>query len=236
MRTEEICRAPGAPRLLVLLAVFSLAGGVSWAQARGLTPDQIERRLVAQPQVTLPDVNAVLSAGLPRTVVWRGLDVDGDGQDDFANPTGQAPRLHDSYGDGEFGARRDGGERRHEGVDYAADPGQPVEAPMSGYVTRIGYAYPGDTRYEYVEIDNPALGYSTRVFYVDPQVREGQAVRMGQSIGTAHSLQPRYPGITDHVHLEIARANGRRLDAERLIVASYQPAAPAGSGPRVAVR
>jgi murein DD-endopeptidase MepM/ murein hydrolase activator NlpD len=235
MRTGDICRAPGAPRLTILLAVFILAGGVSWAQAHGLTPAQIEQRLAARPAVTLPEVRRALQ---PRKLVWRGLDVDGDGQDDFMNPTGEAPRLHDAYGDGEFRAPRDGGERRHEGVDYRAVPGQAVEAPMSGYVTHIGYAYPGDRRYRYVEITNPALGYTSRVFYVDPEVREGEAVHIGEPIGTAHSLQARYPGITDHVHLEIARASGRRLDSERLIVARYEPApaSDAGSGPRVAVR
>jgi murein DD-endopeptidase MepM/ murein hydrolase activator NlpD len=153
-------------------------------------------------------------------LVWEGVDLDGDGQPDIANPTGNAPRQADAYGEGRFHAARDGGEREHEGVDYMATAGQTVEAPISGYVARIGYAYPDDTQLRYVEIDNPALRLTARVFYVDPNVAVGDTVAVGHPIGQAHTLQHRYPlGITDHVHLEIADAKGRKLDAETLIVA-----------------
>ena len=153
-------------------------------------------------------------------LVWEGVDLDGDGQPDVANPTGNAPRQADAYGEGRFHASRDGGEREHEGVDYVATAGQTVEAPISGYVARIGYVYPDDTQLRYVEIDNPALHLTARVFYVDPSVAVGDTVAVGHPIGQAHTLQHRYPlGITDHVHLEIADAKGRKLDAETLIVA-----------------
>lgn len=148
--------------------------------------------------------------------VWKGADIDGDGAGDFANPTGSAPRGHDDFGDGFFGARRDGGSRAHEGVDYIAAAGQAVHAPMSGYVTKIGYAYAGDTDLKFVEITNPALGYAARAFYVSPDVELGASVRLGQPIGTVESLQGHYPGITDHVHLEILD-RGERVNAAALI-------------------
>ncbi|HZZ68466.1 MAG TPA: peptidoglycan DD-metalloendopeptidase family protein [Phenylobacterium sp.] len=152
-------------------------------------------------------------------LVWEGADLDGDGQADIANPTGHAPRQTDAYGEGAFHASRDGGARQHEGVDYVATPGQTVSAPISGYVTKIGYAYPDDQTLRFVEIDNPALHLTARVFYVDPQVAVGDAVAIGHPIGQAHSLQHRYPlGITDHVHLEIAE-RGRKVDAATLITA-----------------
>ena len=152
-------------------------------------------------------------------LVWEGADLDGDGQPDIANPTGRAPRQADAYGEGCFHATRDGGERRHEGVDYVASAGQVVEAPISGFVSKIGYAYPDDQTLRYVEIDNPALHLTARVFYVDPNVAVGDAVAVGRPIGQAHSLQRRYPrGITDHVHLEIAEG-GKKVDAATLIVA-----------------
>ena len=161
----------------------------------------------------------------PQQLVWEGADVDGDGRADFANPTGREPRTHDAYGDGEFGARRDGGSRRHEGVDYMARAGQDVDAPISGYVTKIGYAYAGDANLKFVEITNPALNYAARVFYVAPSVQVGDAVAMGRPIGTAHSLQRKYPGgMTDHVHLEILDRRGARIDATRMITAEYRPA------------
>src|SRR3954470_19525053 len=154
-----------------------------------------------------------------RRLVWEGADLDGDGQPDIANPTGQAPRGEDAYGEGRFHASRDGGDREHEGVDYVATAGQAVEAPISGYVAKIGYAYPDDATLRYVEIDNPALHLTARVFYVDPKVAVGDAIAMGHPIGHALTLQHRYPrGITDHVHLEIAE-RGRKVDAETLIVA-----------------
>lgn len=151
--------------------------------------------------------------------VWQGLDVDGDGAPDFANPTGAAPRTHDHFGSGAFGARRDGGSRRHEGVDYAAVDGQAVKAPISGYVTKIGYAYGSGDDLKFVEITNPAIGYVARTFYIDPTVKMGEAVRLGMEIGKAVSLQPHYPGITDHVHLEVMNPAKSRIDANRVIVA-----------------
>jgi len=155
--------------------------------------------------------------------VWEGADIDGDGHDDFANPTGQEMRGHDAYGEGEFGASRDGGSRRHEGVDFKADAGQAVEAPISGYVTKIGYAYPGDQTLKFVDITNPALRYAARVFYVNPDVQVGDSVALGHPIGTARSLQRKYPGgMTNHVHLEVLDQRGRHLDPARMITAEYR--------------
>lgn len=156
------------------------------------------------------------------TLVWEGADIDGDGAPDFANPTGQAPRVHDAYGYGQFGASRDGGSRKHEGVDFVAEKGQPVVAPISGYVTKIGAAYADDGQLKFVEITNPATRYVARVFYVNPDVREGDVVRVGKEIGAAHGLQARYPGgMTDHVHLELMGPNKKRMDATAVISERY---------------
>ncbi|CAN5515815.1 hypothetical protein BH10PSE3_BH10PSE3_17860 [soil metagenome] len=153
-----------------------------------------------------------------KELVWSGADIDGDGAADFANPTGGVPRGHDDFGDGQFGARRDGGAREHEGVDYVARAGQDIAAPISGYVTKIGYAYAGSSDLTFVEISNPALGYVARAFYVKPGVEVGQAVRLGQVIGQDQSLQRHYPGITNHVHLEVMQPGGERVNAAELIV------------------
>lgn len=161
----------------------------------------------------------------PLALVWDGADIDGDGRADFANPTGHPARGHDAYGAGEFGARRDGGARRHEGVDFRADAGQAVRAPMSGYVTKVGYVYADDPSLKFVEITNPALRHAARVFYVNPKVSEGQTVAIGQPIGTARSLQRKYPGgMTNHVHLELIDRRGRRIDAASVITREYAAA------------
>ncbi|HEY0436642.1 MAG TPA: M23 family metallopeptidase [Phenylobacterium sp.] len=204
-KTAIVAAATGA---LLCLGLAEVA-----VQAQTLAPGS------GVPKVTvdLPD----LSPAPPQItrIVWRGADLDGDGQADIADPTGKAPRGDDVYGEGRFHARRDGGQRQHEGVDYVATPGQSVEAPISGYVARIGFAYPDDQSLRYVEIENPALHLTARVFYVDPDVAVGDAVAVGHQIGHAHTLLKRYPrGMTNHVHLELDRA-GRKLNAETLITA-----------------
>jgi murein DD-endopeptidase MepM/ murein hydrolase activator NlpD len=169
-------------------------------------------------QRLLEQMTAKAQKPVRKELVWSGADIDGDGAPDFANPTGGAPRGHDDFGDGQFGARRDGGAREHEGVDYVAQAGQDVAAPISGYVTKIGYAYAGSSDLKFVEITNPALGYVARAFYVTPDVEVGQAVHLGETIGRDQSLQKHYPGITNHVHLEVMEPGGERVNAAQLIV------------------
>ena len=207
-------------RRLLALGLFGL--GLSAVSSIGIAEAAAHFALSAPPlAIPLPLIPAGAAAPSPTSdpgPAWAGRDLDGDGAPDFANPTGAGPRGHDAFGDGFFHARRDGGSRPHEGVDYAARAGQDVAAPISGYVAKIGYAYPGDERFKYVEIENPALHLSARVFYVNPEVQVGQPVALGSPIGTAHSLQGRYAGITDHIHLELEEA-GRKIDAQSVILA-----------------
>lgn len=180
-------------------------------------------------QARVEVMQAVAAARAPASeaqvarLVWEGADIDGDGAADFANPTGKGERGADAYGEGRFGARRDGGSRRHEGADFVAEAGQTVHAPISGYVTKIGYAYADDQNLRFVEITNPALHHAARVFYIDPAVVEGQAVAIGAPIGRTHSLQKKYPGgMTDHVHLEIINTKGARIDPARILTARWE--------------
>lgn len=181
-------------------------------------PHTAPRAATPAVQRLLAEMTAKAQKPVRKELVWSGADIDGDGAPDFANPTGGAPRGHDDFGDGQFGARRDGGSRSHEGVDYVAKAGQDVAAPISGYVTKIGYAYAGSSDLKFVEISNPALGYVARAFYVTPTVEVGQTVRLGQTIGDVESLQRHYPGITNHVHLEVMEPGGERVNAAELIV------------------
>lgn len=209
---SSLAGRPVKSRILSLgLAVAALSLGLADAAVHTSLP------LAAAP----PAPAAAMIAPVPARAsvpAWEGIDLDGDGAPDFANPTGRSPRGEDAFGDGWFHARRDGGSREHEGVDYDAHAGQTVVAPISGYVSKIGYAYPGNATLKYVEIENPALHLEARVFYVDPDVHVGESVALDHPIGHAHTLQHRYPGITDHVHLEIDEA-GRKIDAQTVILA-----------------
>lgn len=211
-----------ARQVAALLAVVIAAG--AFLEPAAQAKELIETALPRADAAFRPSLRRALSAP-PRTetvLVWDGQDVDGDGASDFVNPTGEAPRIHDAYGSGAFGASRDGGARHHEGVDYMAQPGQDVRSPISGFVTKIGFAYDDHPDLRFVEITNPAIGYVARVFYINPDVAVGQTVQLGQTIGAAHTLQTVYPGgMTDHVHLEIA-AHGQRIDATQVITARYE--------------
>lgn len=205
--------APWAHTAMGLALVFApmVVAAMENPHAAAHGPPPAVQRLLAQ-------MAAKPQTPVRKELVWSGADIDGDGAPDFANPTGGAPRGHDDFGDGQFGARRDGGAREHEGVDYVAKAGQDVSAPISGYVTKIGYAYAGSSDLKFVEISNPALGYVARAFYVTPGVEVGQTVRLGETIGNVESLQKHYPGITDHVHLEVMQPGGERVNAAELIV------------------
>src|SRR5689334_19691150 len=103
-------RALRIPGRWAIPAVILSFGFAAWAQAHGLAPP------LTRPKASTTVSEAVAPAAQLR-LVWSGNDVDGDGQGDFVNPTGMPVRTCDDYGCGEFGARRDAGERRHEGVD-----------------------------------------------------------------------------------------------------------------------
>jgi murein DD-endopeptidase MepM/ murein hydrolase activator NlpD len=203
--------------LAAIAVAGALAGMLADAAAEG-RPQRLTARVAAA-------VQAATAPKPPRVLKWVGKDVDGDGAPDFVNPTGLGQRTSDTYGYGVFGAPRDGGTRPHLGVDFKAVAGQAVKAPISGFVSKIGYAYAGDTVLKFVEITNPALRYKARVFYVNPDVEVGDAVHLGQAVGTSHTLQDKYPGgMTDHVHLEITDPSGRKVDAARVLTAYWAPA------------
>lgn len=159
-----------------------------------------------------------LAARAP-TLIWT-IDNDGDGIADFSNPTHGGVRGVDAFGSGVFGAVRDAGKRRHQGVDYVAAAGAAVRAPISGRVTRLGYAYRGNTALRFVEIVNPDTKFSARLLYVSPSVAVGDEIVAGEEIGATQDISARYPGITNHVHVELRDANHRLIDATDQIPAA----------------
>jgi len=97
--------------------------------------------------------------------------------------------------------------RAHEGIDYGAPAGAPVEATASGVVTRAGFAgaygrlvelrHPGEIRTRYAHLSSIAA-----------DVRPGAHVEQGQIIGRVGSS-----GLATgpHLHYEFLQ-NGRHVD------------------------
>jgi len=116
-------------------------------------------------------------------------------------------RQTDSQGSGHYGASR--GSRVHNGIDIACYPKSVVLSHVAGTVTKIGYPYADKLEFRYVEItDESSLRH--RFFYVDPLVKVGWPVKVGDQLGMTQELP--YSGITQHVHYEIKNNEGNFLD------------------------
>lgn len=119
-------------------------------------------------------------------------------------------RTPDKYGEGHFKASR--GSRDHNGVDYNCPPKSKVLSLCSGIVSKIGYTYSDDLSFRYVEIASNS-NHKVRILYVDPWVKVGDTVDQSTVLGLSQKLGVRYPGIGEHVHLEI-REKGKIIDPE----------------------
>jgi peptidoglycan LD-endopeptidase LytH len=81
-----------------------------------------------------------------------------------------------------FGADRDGGARRHEGIDIFASRGTPVIATAPGVVTRVGTNALGGNVVWVRDLDRGLANYYA---HLDHQTaRTGQRVRRGDTLGT----------------------------------------------------
>ena len=116
-------------------------------------------------------------------------------------------RGSDAYGSGQHGARRDGGTRAHAGLDVIATANQEIFSPMDGTVIREAFPYKDDPRYRGILVRGTGAfaGYEMKLFYVNG-LFSGEA-KAGQLIGHAADLRIKYPGITNHIHLEMTRQN-----------------------------
>ena len=153
-------------------------------------------------------------------------------------------RTGDAYGSGRFGASRDGGKRRHEGVDLVAAVGDTVIAPIAGRVIPFD-PYGRDPakagRFSAVQIDS-ADGWRVRLLYLDTgAIAWGMRVVSGAFLGRVQDLSLIYPPravgrMTPHIHFDLRPfdpASGRvgapvdptpLLDRWRADVAATRPA------------
>ena len=128
-------------------------------------------------------------------------------------PLGLLIRPRDHWGEGSFNASRDGGSRKHEGIDLVAWPRTPVVAWTHGLkFVRLAPPYENDPRFSGVLFDI-GNGRQVKIFYVatEPHLAPGLILSRGDAIGTVQDLNMRYAGITPHVHFELWEG-GVRID------------------------
>ncbi|HOX09822.1 MAG TPA: M23 family metallopeptidase [Candidatus Omnitrophota bacterium] len=112
----------------------------------------------------------------------------------------EAKVRSDNYGDGTFGARRNGG-RLHLGIDLAAPVGTPVKAGKSGFA--VSKSSKGMGKYvaiQHVDGTRTVYGHLSKTF-VD---KRGEKVKKGDIIGevgkTGNAWNPR---MIAHLHFEL---------------------------------
>ena len=90
---------------------------------------------------------------------------------------------------------------------------RPPRSTLFPYSTlfRSGYPYGDDLKYRYVQVTSKD-GYHVRYFYIDPSVKVGDKILVGDKLGVMQELGRRYPHITPHFHLEIKNPSGEIID------------------------
>ncbi len=125
------------------------------------------------------------------------------------NPTLAFPVVEKDYKNiaSFFGDGRDGGRRKHEGVDVFATKGTPVTAVVQGRVSRVGTNNLGGKT-----VSIFADGYSYYYAHLDSQLAQvGQRVRKGDTLGTVGNTGN---AITTppHLHFGIYRQGRGAVD------------------------
>lgn len=126
-------------------------------------------------------------------------------------------RKNDKWGKGYYGAPR--GNRKHNGIDIVAPLGKEVTSPLEAKVVRISYPYASDMSFTGLLLHGIGSykGFEIKIFYIKPVPNiVGKTVHFNQKIGVAQSLSTKYPGITNHVHLEV-KINGIQTDPKTVI-------------------
>lgn len=112
-------------------------------------------------------------------------------------------RVRDAYGSGQYGASRDAGVRKHNGIDIIVAPGEKIFSPIKGNIVRQAMPYRDDPNYKGIILKGIQEwdGYEIKIFYIEG-LFSGQSFAT-QEIGYAQNLSLKYPGITNHIHVEV---------------------------------
>lgn len=125
-------------------------------------------------------------------------------------------RTIDAWGGGGFSAPRvkDGVNYAHKGLDFKAEAGDTVVAPIGGTITHIGIAYPNA---DLASIHLTSSAARVKILYAKPEldIIVGTVVEAGQFIAVAQSVagywqaqEPHKGPMTNHVHVELEVLEG----------------------------
>lgn len=134
----------------------------------------------------------------------RGGDLPASGPVSFTLP------VQGSFGDGP-GASRDGGTRRHNGLDIRAAGGSPVMPAAPGQVVKIGSDPKSGTFVKVRHADGSTTSYS---HLGSVNVRQGDQIAPGQSLGTVGSSGNATGNV---LHFVVRDANGALVDPRRAL-------------------
>jgi murein DD-endopeptidase MepM/ murein hydrolase activator NlpD len=183
----------GGSGLLVLLAVLAVLV-LAAPQAHTLRPvvDQL-RQAGPLPSVAVPTPPGASSGTGGRVCPVRGRVRIGQG----------------------WGAPRDGGRRRHHGIDLLAPAGTPLVAVADGRITRISNRDRGLGGISLRLTDHHGTGY----YYAHNQrnlVRLGQQVRAGQVIAQV-GASGNARGGPPHLHFQLHPGGGRPVNPDATV-------------------
>jgi murein DD-endopeptidase MepM/ murein hydrolase activator NlpD len=167
-------------------------------------PEQSESELVKDGKVT----RFIENNGWHKIIIQREIEYRGNlGVRIYTQPSlsfpvaGKGNREVQSF----WGADRDGGGRRHEGVDIFASRGTPVVAVANGFVTRTGNQGLGGKQ---VWLRDGILGNSYYYAHLDSIMTEsGKQVKTGDTLGRVGNTGNAAGGPT-HLHFGIYSAGG----------------------------
>lgn len=124
-------------------------------------------------------------------------------------------RTIDRWGSGGYLVARDGGKRKHLGLDIRAKRGTILLSPIGGKLKKSVIPYGESDRFSgtVIEGTGPWKGYEVQIYYLDayPLLK----IKAGEPIGIVQDLTTKFSGIQNHVHIEV-RKNGRLMNPKKL--------------------
>lgn len=215
MHGSRLLRKVSWPTLAIGVTLL----GMGCAQIQGAPAMRPHARAAAERSVSEPAPQGTVSAAAdvvaeprsePRPTTDTGASASWDSRAEplvDRTPAGWFPPLAGLGAGsviGRFGDARDGGVRRHEGIDLAAPRGTAVVAPADAEVIASGQRGRAGNLVILLSADGEHELY---FMHLERRlVSRGERVRAGQTIGTVGSTG-NAAGTTPHLHFEIRRAD-----------------------------